>query len=52
MTTDSLSKKVDGLTEYQFVEQLPYSGAKPMFLVDIEDKIILKELINKLMKNL
>lgn len=40
-----LVKKVKYLEEYEFKEQIPYPGAKPMLLVDIESPREIKEIV-------
>ena len=40
-----LVKKVKSLEEYEFKEQIPYPGAKPMLLVDIENPGEIKEIV-------
>ena len=40
-----LVKKVKSLEEYEFKEQIPYPGAKPMLLVDIESPREIKEIV-------
>ena len=40
-----LVKKVKSLEEYEFKEQIPYPGSKPMFLVDIENPSEIKEIV-------
>ena len=40
-----LVKKVKSLEEYEFKEQIPYPGAKPMLLVDIENPSEIKEIV-------
>lgn len=47
-----LVKKTKSLLEYGFSEEIPYPSAKPMFLIDIEDADIIKEIIKKLIKEL
>lgn len=48
-----LVKIVDKNKRYNMEEQIPYKGAKPMYLVeDIENKEILKEIIIETCKNL
>ena len=43
-----LLKKSKQLEKYNFTEAIPYPGAKPMLLVDIEDSFELKNLIENL----
>lgn len=40
-----LIKKTPSLDEFGLAEEIPYSGAKPMYLVESEDKVTLLELI-------
>ena len=40
-----LVKKVKSLEEYEFKEQIPYPGAKPMLLVDFENPSEIKEIV-------
>ena len=40
-----LIKKNSSLDEYGLSEEIPYEGAKPMYLVDTEEKDVLRELI-------
>ena len=45
-----LVKKNKALEKYKFKEEIPYPGAKPMLLVDIEDVNKLKKLVSELAK--
>lgn len=48
-----LIKIVDSNKKYNMKEQIPYKGAKPMYLVDdIDNKEMLKEIIIETCKNL
>lgn len=47
-----LIKKTPSLLEYGFNEEIPYPRAKPMFLIDIENADEIKEIIEKLIKEL
>ena len=48
-----LIKMVDSNKKYKMQEQIPYAGAKPMFLVDgIDDKDILKKIVLDTCKDL
>lgn len=48
-----LVKMVDGNKKYNMQEQMPYKGAKPMYLVnDIDDKEILREIVIETCKDL
>ena len=47
-----LVKKTMSLLEYGFSEEIPYPGAKPMLLIDIENADEIKEIIEKLIKEL
>ncbi len=40
-----LVKKVKCLDSYSFEESIPYDGAKPMYLVDMENPIELRDII-------
>ena len=40
-----LIKKVDSNNKYKMEEAIPYKGAKPMYLVDIDNKEELKNII-------
>ena len=40
-----LVKKVESNKKYHMQESIPYDGAKPMYLADIENKELLKEII-------
>lgn len=43
-----LIKKKPILDKYNLKEEIPYQGAKPMFLLDIDDKELIKEIIEKI----
>ena len=47
-----LIKKTKSVLEYDFEEAIPYPSAKPMLLIDIENPNEIKEIINKLVKDL
>ena len=47
-----LLKKTKSLSIYDLSEEIPYSGAKPMYLVDIEDKKEITNLVNSVIKDL
>ncbi len=48
-----LVKIVDSNKKYNMKEQIPYKGAKPMYLIeDIDNKELLKEIIIETCKNL
>ena len=47
-----LVKKVNSIIDYEFKEETPYPGAKPMYLIDIENPKELEEIINKILKDL
>lgn len=48
-----LVKIVDSNKQYNMQEQLPYDGAKPMYLVDnVDDKELLKEIVIETCKSL
>ena len=40
-----LVKRVDSNNKYNMEESIPYKGAKPMYLVDIDDQDILKDIV-------
>lgn len=40
-----LVKKVDSNKKYNMIISIPYEGAKPMYLVNLEDKELLKNII-------
>ena len=40
-----LVKKTPSIEKYGFIEQIPYEGAKPMYLVDIEDPNEIKDIV-------
>lgn len=47
-----LVKKTPSLKQYGFSEEEPYKGAKMMYLIDIEDKDLIKEAIEKVVSDL
>ncbi|MBQ6269684.1 MAG: TfoX/Sxy family protein [Bacteroidetes bacterium] len=47
-----LVKKVDTNKKYNMVEEIPYEGAKSMYLVDVDNKELLKEVIIETCKSL
>lgn len=47
-----LVKKVNSIIDYEFKEETPYPGAKPMYLIDIENPKEIEEIINKILKDL
>ncbi len=47
-----LLKKTKSSSSYGLCEEIPYSGAKPMYLVDIEDKEEITNLVNSIIKDL
>lgn len=48
-----LVKKVENNKKYNMKEELPYEGAKPMYLVeDVDNKELLKEIIIDISKDL
>ena len=47
-----LIKKTKSLIDSDLKEQIPYPGAKPMLLVDSENKEEIKELVLKVYKDL
>lgn len=40
-----LVKIVDSNKKYEMEESIPYKGAKPMFLVDVEDKELIRDIV-------
>lgn len=47
-----LVKRTTLLENKGFIEQIPYPGAKPMFLVESEDATEIKELVNQITSEL
>lgn len=47
-----LIKESKSIEEYQLAEEIPYPGAKPMYLIDIEDKELINTIIDKLVDNI
>ena len=47
-----LIKKTKTSTAYDFKEHIPYPGAKPMLLVDIEDPDEIRDLVIRVVKEL
>ena len=47
-----LVKKTPSLSDSGLKEEIPYNGAKPMYLIDSEDKQEITEIILKLLKDL
>ena len=47
-----LIKRTKSLDDMGFKEEIPYPSAKPMYLVDIENREEVKELIYKLINDL
>ena len=47
-----LVKRVDTNKKYNMVEEIPYEGAKSMYLVDVDNKELLKEVIIETCKSL
>ena len=47
-----LIKKTNSLEYYNLVEEIPYPGAKSMYLIDIENKNEIDEIIYSLLKDL
>ena len=43
-----LIKKTPSVSNLSLKEEIPYQGAKPMFLLDIDDKELIKEIIKKI----
>lgn len=40
-----LVKIADNNKKYEMEESIPYKGAKPMYLVDIEDKEVIRDIV-------
>lgn len=40
-----LVKIVDSNKKYEMEESIPYKGAKPMYLVDVEDKELIRDIV-------
>ena len=47
-----LVKKVNTNKKYNMVEEIPYEGAKSMYLVDVDNKELLKEIVIETCKGL
>lgn len=47
-----LIKKTNSLENYNLAEEIPYPGAKSMYLIDIENKNEIDEIIYSLLKDL
>ena len=47
-----LIKKTPSINKYGFKEEIPYDGAKSMYLIDIEDSRLIKEIILELVNDL
>ena len=47
-----LVKKVDGNEKYNMEEAIPYESAKPMYLVDTDDRDLLKDIVLDTYKDL
>ena len=47
-----LVKRTDTNLEYEMEEAIPYEGAKPMYLVDTEDRDTIKEIVLDTYKDL
>ena len=47
-----LVKKTKSIENEDFIEQIPYPGAKQMFLIESEDSLEIKDIINKIYKDL
>ena len=47
-----LVKKVDENKKYNMEESIPYENAKPMYLVDVDNKELLKEIVLNTYKGL
>ena len=47
-----LVKKTNSNSSYNMSESIPYDGAKPMYLVDTDDSLLLKDIILDTYKDL
>ena len=47
-----LIKKVDSNKKYQMEEAIPYQGAKPMYLIDVDEREVLKQIVLDTWKDL
>lgn len=47
-----LIKKTNSNEKYELEEQIPYKSAKEMYLIDIEDKELIKEIVIETCKDL
>ncbi len=47
-----LMKKTTSLSDYGFNEEIPYDGAKPMYLIDVENKDEIKMIVEKAVNDL
>ena len=47
-----LVKRVEGNKKYDMEESIPYENAKPMYLVDVDNKELLKEIVLNTYKDL
>ena len=56
--TESISSQLKSLSQvksvkkYELSEEIPYKGAKTMYLVDVEDQDLLKEIVLNTCKGL
>lgn len=46
-----LVKKVAGLEKYHMEEQIPYSTAKAMLLIDVEDSEVIRDIVKIIIGN-
>lgn len=47
-----LVKKTSSLSSYDLLEEIPYKGAKPMYLIDSENRELIKEIVERVVKDL
>ena len=47
-----LIKKVNSNNKYNMIDSIPYENAKPMYLVDVDNKELLKEIVLNTYKGL
>ncbi len=47
-----LVKKTPSLSSYDLLEETPYKGAKPMYLIDSENRELIKEIVERVVKDL
>ena len=47
-----LVKKTSSLSSYDLLEEIPYKGAKPMYLIDSENRELIKEIVERAVSDL